>query len=138
MKGLGDAACVGENPHLFDVYRYPEAWVALTFCSSCPAIQACLDHVRPSKSHYDGVAGGVVWRNGYRVRINNSTREDAILRARDIREEAHATAIPTMDGQRTMPVNGPGPVLPRDWVALVEARGGEGDMRMVPQQTTLW
>jgi hypothetical protein len=43
--------------------------------------------VRPSKSFYDGVAGGVVWRNGYVVRKDNSTREDRLLRNRDVSKD---------------------------------------------------
>lgn len=77
---LSVAACVGADPALFDDCTFPQAQLALTFCERCPVTQQCIDMVRPSKSFFDGVAGGVVWRNGYRVRPDNSTREDRLKR----------------------------------------------------------
>ena len=77
---LSAAACVGADPLYFDDFTYPAAHVALSYCERCPMTAVCLEIVRPQKSHYDGVAGGVVWRNGYRVRPDNSTREDRLKR----------------------------------------------------------
>lgn len=77
---LSGAACRGIEPSIFDAYEFPAALLALGFCAQCPIKQQCLDVVRPSKSFFDGVAGGVVWRNGYRVRADNSTREDRFKR----------------------------------------------------------
>ena len=37
---------------------------ALSLCASCPLTQACLERVAPKPSYYDGVCGGLVWRNG--------------------------------------------------------------------------
>jgi hypothetical protein len=37
---------------------------ALSLCASCPLTQACLERVAPRQSYYDGVAGGLVFRNG--------------------------------------------------------------------------
>lgn len=81
IADLSAAACLGVEPAVFDEYKFPEAHLALWFCQKCPIVETCMDVVRPSKSHFDGVAGGIVWRNGYRVRPDNSTREDR-LRAR--------------------------------------------------------
>ena len=78
IADLSDAACVGVEPAVFDHYRYPEASLALHYCQRCAIVEQCLTVVRPSKSNFDGVAGGVVWRNGYRVRPDNSTREDRL------------------------------------------------------------
>lgn len=77
---LSDAACVGADPGLFDDTTYPRALSGLGYCEVCPVIDLCMDTVRPSRSGFDGVAAGVVWRNGYRVRRDNSTREDRFLR----------------------------------------------------------
>lgn len=80
VADLSAAACVGADPALFDGYTYPQAHLALTYCERCPVRQQCMDMVRPSKSFFDGVAAGIVWRNGYRVRPDNSTREDRLRR----------------------------------------------------------
>jgi hypothetical protein len=80
---LSSAACSGVEPSIFDAHTYPAASLALWYCTRCPIVEPCLDAVRPSKSSFDGVAGGVVWRNGYRVRHDNSTREDRIRERRE-------------------------------------------------------
>lgn len=83
MGDVDDAACNGADPRLFDVFTYPEALPALAYCAMCFVHDACLEVVRPQRSHFDGVAGKVVWRNGYRVRSNNTTREDRFIRLRE-------------------------------------------------------
>lgn len=103
---LSKAACLETDPRIFDHYVYPEAREALTVCSRCTVVAACMNWVRPSKSYFDGVAAGIVWRNGYRVRPDNSTREDRIIRLRAIREGKNVhdtTQISAMAGQRTLP-----------------------------------
>jgi len=82
IADLSAAACVGVEPSVFDHNRYPEASLALHYCQQCSVVEQCLAIVRPSKSNFDGVAGAVVWRNGYRVRPDNSTREDRLLAKR--------------------------------------------------------
>lgn len=77
---LSAAACVGADPMIFDDVTFPHASLALTYCERCSITELCMTVVRPSKSHFDGVAAGVVWRNGYRVRPDNSTREDRLKR----------------------------------------------------------
>lgn len=83
MKWLQQAACSGEDSVLFDHYVFPEAREALRICGNCLFVQECLMWVRPNKSFYDGVAAGIVWRNGYRVRPDNTTREDRFIRLRN-------------------------------------------------------
>lgn len=73
-----NAACAGEDPALFDQRRYPEALPALAICATCDSTALCLTIVRPQRSKFDGVAGGKVWRNGYQVRRDNTTREAAV------------------------------------------------------------
>ena len=84
---LGNAACLGKSPQIFDAFTFPEANLAMSICKTCTVVTECFNLVRPNKSFFDGVAGGIVWRNGYRVRENNTTREDRILR---IRQEQNA------------------------------------------------
>lgn len=84
MGELDDAACTGADPRLFDHKTYPEALPALAYCAGCPVTEECVTSVRPQRSHFDGVAGKVVWRNGYRVRANNTTREDRFIRLREM------------------------------------------------------
>lgn len=73
---IDKAACAGSDPALFDHARYPQALAALGFCMRCTVRQECLAAVRPGRSFFDGVCGGVVWRNGYRVRPDNTSRGD--------------------------------------------------------------
>jgi len=86
VKWLQQASCSGEDPVLFDHYVFPEAREALRICGNCLFVQECLTWVRPNKSFYDGVAAGIVWRNGYRVRPDNTTREDRLIRIRNEKE----------------------------------------------------
>ncbi len=37
---------------------------ALALCAACPFVQACEERVEPSRSYYDGVCAGRVYRNG--------------------------------------------------------------------------
>jgi WhiB family redox-sensing transcriptional regulator len=103
MTWLMLAACAGEEPSTFDHYTFPEAQEALRICSHCRFVADCMDWVKPNKSFFDGVAAGVVWRNGYRVRADNSTREDRILMRRRGELDAAATKISEVHGQRTLP-----------------------------------
>jgi hypothetical protein len=104
MSWLMLTACSGEDPALFDEYRFPHAYEALRICANCRFTDECIEWVRPNKSFFDGVAGGVVWRNGYRVRADNTTREDRIiLRRMGIGEHEKTTGISEVYGQRTLP-----------------------------------
>jgi hypothetical protein len=80
LPDLSAAACRGADPGLFDDTRYPDALMALSYCDRCTVIDLCMSIVRPSKSGFDGVAAGIVWRNGYKVRKDNSTRGDKFRR----------------------------------------------------------
>jgi hypothetical protein len=102
MKWIHSAACAGSDPIMFDHYMYPQAIAALTICGTCKFTVECVEWVKPNKSFFDGVAGGVVWRNGYRVRPDNTTREDRFIRLRG-EKIADPTPIPEIYGQRTLP-----------------------------------
>lgn len=105
MTWFEEAACSGEDPTVFDHYKFPAANEALRICANCLHTEKCMEWVRPNKSFFDGVAAGVVWRNGYRVRPDNSTREDRFLRIRMENGEnvEPATFVPEIHGQRTLP-----------------------------------
>lgn len=75
-EALRDAACLGHDPRLFDATSYPQALAALAVCAMCHVKIECLQVVRPGPSWFDGVAGGTVFRNGYQVRKDNSSRGD--------------------------------------------------------------
>lgn len=102
MSWLERAECAGKDPLIFDHVTFPAAFEALRMCAICVVVEECSEWVRPGKSNFDGVAAGVVWRNGYRVRPNNTTREDRILRRRGERVP-DPTPIPEIHGQRTLP-----------------------------------
>lgn len=107
MRWLTRAACTGEDPALFDHFTFPEAREALRICSNCRHVTDCMDWVKPNKSFYDGVAAGVVWRNGYRVRFDNTTREDRLVERRlGGRDEAATTEVPRLYWQGTLPFDG--------------------------------
>lgn len=105
MKWLQQAACSGKDPALFDHYVFPAARTALNICGTCSFVEECMAWVRPNKSFFDGVAAGVVWRNGYRVRPDNSTREDRLLRIRMERGEdvEYYPEVSEIYGQGTLP-----------------------------------
>lgn len=90
---LRDGNCVGADPKIFDHYEYPGASQGLQICSGCRVVELCMNWVRPHKSYFTGVAAGVVWRNGYRVRPDNSTREDRLIRLRKEREQNGSTEV---------------------------------------------
>jgi len=71
---LLDAACLGDNPKLFDATSYPQAFAGLAVCARCTVKVECLQTVRPGPSWFDGIAGGVVFRDGYQVRRDNTSR----------------------------------------------------------------
>lgn len=102
MTWLALAACAGEDPSVFDHKTFPEAGEGLRICGNCRVVVECMEWVRPGKSGFDGVAAGVVWRNGYKVRADNSTREDRLLLLRG-EHVPDPTPIPEIHGQRTLP-----------------------------------
>ena len=84
---LSEAACRDHDPEHFDHNRFPQARYGLAICAGCAVHLLCIATVRPQKSGFDGVAGNAVWRNGYRVRHDNSTREDRFILMRQQQEQ---------------------------------------------------
>lgn len=82
MQSLDGAACGLSDPRIFEVNTYPEANTALSVCKTCSVVNRCMEFVRPSKSFFDGVAAGTLWRGGYVVHLDNSTRQDRLLSRR--------------------------------------------------------
>jgi hypothetical protein len=99
---LEAAACRGMNPKIFDQITFPLAIRGLTVCASCTVVDECLEWVRPHKSFFDGVCAGIVWRNGYKVRPDNSTREDRLR----VRRGEDVDPVSPLHGQRTLPFDG--------------------------------
>lgn len=72
---MSDAPCTG-SWSLFDVPsdlrgRAAAEWAAdaLDICAGCRFVTACLKRVDPRHSQFDGVAGGILWRNGRPARV---------------------------------------------------------------------
>jgi hypothetical protein len=61
---IKDAPCRESDSWLFDQTNLDLAQPALNICKSCPYWSECEALVEPSSSHYDGICGGKVWRNG--------------------------------------------------------------------------
>jgi hypothetical protein len=58
------APCRNADPWLFDQYQLDLAQPGLAYCQRCPYWENCISLVKPQSSHYDGIVGGAVWRNG--------------------------------------------------------------------------
>jgi hypothetical protein len=61
-----EAACRNKPPYLFEETQY---WnlvsdLALNICCICTVKEDCLMVVNPTESYYDGVAGGMIFKNG--------------------------------------------------------------------------
>lgn len=65
------ARCRNANDRLFNATWFPYAYAALKYCAECPVRLECLDHMSPAQNFYSGVAGGMVWSEGRRVRANH-------------------------------------------------------------------
>ncbi|MEU8958765.1 WhiB family transcriptional regulator [Streptomyces sp. NPDC048518] len=64
----GDAACA-DLPQQYVFTRSPaEAAPVLRACNQCPIRRECEAIVDPSRTWFDGVSGGRLWRNGREVK----------------------------------------------------------------------
>jgi WhiB family redox-sensing transcriptional regulator len=74
-RDLLQAACIGAAPSLFDANGYPSAYDGIKVCAHCPRDTkwACLQKIEPHKTWFDGVAGGIVWRNGIVQTVTGKT-----------------------------------------------------------------
>jgi hypothetical protein len=73
IKLIENAACVSQTPYLFDEVEhnaYSEA--AINICGTCTVTEECLLIVNPTNSYFDGVAGGIVFKNGFIVPKDSS------------------------------------------------------------------
>jgi hypothetical protein len=78
-RPLTTAACVGVNPFFFDAVTWEGARYALSFCAVCPITELCREEVltkNPKSTAFDGVAGGLVWRNGAVVEKPTYTQKE--------------------------------------------------------------
>jgi len=59
------APCIGAEPMYFDqVEPNCMAEEALTYCARCPVKAECVMIVKPHESYFDGICGGIIWKNG--------------------------------------------------------------------------
>lgn len=73
-----DPNCKPEQAHLFDYEIYYSA--ALAICETCPVKDWCLQVVDPALNFYDGVVGGVAWKEGKPLaRWTNITRDGTLI-----------------------------------------------------------
>lgn len=59
-----EAPCRRADPWLFDQYHFDLSQPALNYCKRCRFWEECESLVEPKNSHFDGICGGKVWRNG--------------------------------------------------------------------------
>lgn len=59
------APCIGSNAMYFDQIE-PNALAdeALSYCARCPVKAECVMIVKPHESYFDGICGGIIWKNG--------------------------------------------------------------------------
>lgn len=86
------ARCIGQDPLLFDIEEaYP---LAFDLCDACPVQLWCLETVNPAASWYDGVVGGLVWKDGAlrprKDHIPTAAQKDYINRFPDIEKQTSA------------------------------------------------
>ncbi|MFE6164607.1 WhiB family transcriptional regulator [Streptomyces sp. NPDC056486] len=68
-----DAACA-DLPQQYVFTRVPaEAAPVLRACNQCPIRRECEAIVDPSRTWFDGVSGGRLWRNGREVKARRSS-----------------------------------------------------------------
>jgi hypothetical protein len=72
-----DPACKPDDAELFDNEFLYE--MALGICKDCPIRAWCLEWVDPSNSFFDGVAGGVAWKEGRPLPDFTNIRRDEVL-----------------------------------------------------------
>ncbi len=61
-----DAACLGKPPILFDQTEFDSLYteLALQICAKCKVQEDCLLIVNPTNTYFDGIAGGIIFKNG--------------------------------------------------------------------------
>jgi len=61
-----EANCIDKPARYFDETEYDSiiAEAALSICSECKVQEECLLVVNPSNSFYDGIVGGIIFKNG--------------------------------------------------------------------------
>lgn len=82
------APCIDSEPIYFDQIEHNAlAEEALNHCAVCPVKAECVMIVQPHTSYFDGICGGIIWKNGRpvgskapRPRIEEQPDEVAIER----------------------------------------------------------
>jgi WhiB family redox-sensing transcriptional regulator len=127
---ITDAPCAGawdlfDVPVLRDLHAaFQYAAPALAMCAACPFVEKCIARVDPYNSLFDGVCGGVLWRNG-RATERPAEKPAPAPRDRsgDAPRQARRRADKTDDGSKRAFDN-----------ALIRAAGRPADVDLL----TLW
>jgi len=62
------AVCTDSEAIYFDQIEHNEmAKEALDHCAVCPVKTQCIMVVKPRESFFDGICGGIIWKNGQQV-----------------------------------------------------------------------
>lgn len=71
-----EARCLAKPAYLFDQTEHDNLYtdLALSICSMCTVQEDCLIVVNPADSLYDGIAGGIVFKNGKIVDRNETPK----------------------------------------------------------------
>jgi WhiB family redox-sensing transcriptional regulator len=103
-----DAPCAGawdlfDVPVLRDLHAaFQYAAPALELCAACPFTEKCIARVDPFNSLFDGVCGGLLWRNGRATERPAAPKPEPKPRDRsgDAARQAKRRADKTDDGSK--------------------------------------
>ena len=87
---ISQAPCREADPWLFDQSNLDLALPGLAYCSKCPFWIECESLVEPKSSHYDGIVGGKVWRNGRILAKLDSASPHRLIVGDELYEDAMA------------------------------------------------
>lgn len=52
---------------------------ALTYCARCPVKAECVMIVKPHESYFDGICGGIIWKNGRPVGSKMKPKKEEVI-----------------------------------------------------------
>lgn len=83
-----EARCNGKESYLFDQTEHGNLItdLALGICAMCTVQEDCLLIVNPADSLYDGIAGGIVFKNGKIVERNQTPPQPKLRKLRKMRK----------------------------------------------------
>ena len=88
FKFTETAPCRTADSWLFDQTNLDLAMPGLAYCARCIYWQECESLVEPQSSHYDGIVGGKVWRNGKILARLDSSSPNRLVVGEELHEDA--------------------------------------------------